>query len=202
MAEDELTTVAGPQGGGEDLPGPKDDVAGQPGAGADAPVDSGVAAPDAASDEALGAGAKGGEEDSGARVKTALLERTVARFIDILFALLLAKLPGYIGFLSGLTYIGIADGLMGGRSIGKRLIALRVVMRDAGKPADFRASILRNSTMCVCYMLFHIPLLGVPLAVAGLALETLMVIGSPSGSRIGDEFAQTVVVSGNREDVG
>lgn len=129
-------------------------------------------------------------------VKAGILERSIARFIDVLFALLLAKLPGYVGFFAGLTYIGIADGLPGGGSIGKRIMALKVINPADGEPADLRASILRNSTIGLLYMLFKIPVIGWIFAAAGIAFELLLIIGSPAGRRLGDEVASTVVVTG------
>ncbi len=127
--------------------------------------------------------------------KADTLNRSIARFIDILIALLLSRLPGYIGLLSGLTYIGIADGLLGGRSLGKRVIGLRALYRSDLRPADFRASILRNSTISVLYLVFHIPYVGWALAVLGLGFELLLITGSPEGLRLGDEIAGTVVVN-------
>ena len=133
------------------------------------------------------------------QVKANTLNRSIARFIDILFALLLARLPGYVGIFSGLTYIAIADGLMGGRSLGKKIIGLRAVYRKDGKGADFRASILRNSTIGVIYLVFLVPIAGWVLAVLGLAFELLLIIGSPDGMRLGDEIASTVVVDEVRD---
>ncbi len=140
-----------------------------------------------------GPAAAPGQDESG-HGKANTLNRVIARFIDILFTLLLAKLPGYIGFLSGITYIGIADGLMGGRSIGKRIIGLRVLLSHSGRKADFRASILRNSTMGLLFLLFQVPFVGWALALLGLGFESLLIIGSPEGKRLGDEIADTVVV--------
>jgi uncharacterized RDD family membrane protein YckC len=131
--------------------------------------------------------------------KANTLNRSIARFIDILVALLLARLPGYVGVLSGLTYIAIADGLMGGRSLGKKVIGLRAVYRKDGRLADFRASILRNSTMGVLYLVFLVPIAGWVLAGLGLAFELLLIIGSPEGMRLGDEIASTVVIDDVRE---
>jgi len=131
--------------------------------------------------------------------KANTLNRSIARFIDILFALLLARLPGYVGILSGLTYIAIADGLMSGRSLGKKVIGLRAVYRKDGRGADFRASILRNSTIGALYLIFLVPIAGWVLAVLGLAFELLLIIGSPEGMRLGDEIASTVVVDEIRE---
>ncbi|MGA2193605.1 MAG: RDD family protein [Nitrospirota bacterium] len=127
------------------------------------------------------------------RIKASVLNRSIARTIDILIALLLARLPGYIGFFSGILYVGIADGLMGGRSIGKRVIGLRVYMKKDGSPGDFRASILRNSTMAVLYTVALIPWVGWALGILGLGFELILIVGSPDGARLGDEIAGTVV---------
>jgi uncharacterized RDD family membrane protein YckC len=129
----------------------------------------------------------------GAAVKANTLNRCIARFIDILIALLLARLPGYIGFCSGLLYIGVADGVMGGRSVGKKIAGLRVYSKKTGKRADFRASILRNSTIGVFYILSFIPFIGWAAGILGLGFELLLVIGNPEGMRLGDEIALTVV---------
>ncbi len=128
-----------------------------------------------------------------AAAKANTLNRCIARFIDILIALFLARLPGYIGFFSGLLYIGIADGVMKGRSVGKRIAGLRVYSKKTGKWADFRASILRNSTIGAFYCLSLIPLVGWAAGLLGLGFELLLVIGSPEGMRLGDEIALTVV---------
>jgi uncharacterized RDD family membrane protein YckC len=128
-----------------------------------------------------------------AAVKANTLNRCIAKFIDILIALLLSRLPGYIGFCSGLLYIGIADGVMGGRSVGKKIAGLRVYSKKTGKRADFRASILRNSTIGVFYILSFIPFVGWAAGILGLGFELLLIIGNPEGMRLGDEIALTVV---------
>ncbi len=125
--------------------------------------------------------------------KANTLNRCIARFIDILIALFLARLPGYIGFFSGLLYIGIADGVMKGRSVGKRIAGLRVYSKKTGNWADFRLSILRNSTIGIFYCLSLIPFVGWAAGLLGLGFELLLIIGSPEGMRLGDEIALTVV---------
>jgi len=133
-------------------------------------------------------------------VKADTLNRSIARFIDILVALLLSRLPDYIGFFAGLTYLGIADGLMGGRSIGKRIIGLKAVYAKDGRPADIRGSILRNSTVGLLYIISRIPFVGWALACLGLGFELLLIIGSPEGRRLGDEIADTLVVDDPRDE--
>lgn len=159
--------------------------------------------PEGPSVSAGGAGGAAGARPGAEAVppaKANTLNRVIARFIDILIALLLLRLPGYVGFLAGLTYIGIADGLWDGRSIGKRIIGLRVLRAEGRKPAEFRDSIIRNSTIGVYYALFQIPLLGWALAALGLGFEWLLVVGNPLGMRLGDEIAGTVVADEPRRD--
>ena len=164
-------------------------------AGTDAPEDiDRLLEKDGTQQEEEGAGPAREVPDAAVHTKANTLNRSIAKFIDILFALLLGRLPGYIGIMSGLTYIGIADGLMGGRSIGKRIIGLRVKGLKDGKNADFRASVLRNSTIGAFYLVSFVPFAGWVLAVLGLAFELLLIIGSPEGMRLGDEIASTVVV--------
>jgi len=125
--------------------------------------------------------------------KANVLNRVIARFIDILFALLLGRLPGLIGLFAALTYICIADGLMGGRSIGKRIIGLRVSNPGKGRIANFRDSIFRNSTIGLLYIISRVPILGAIVAAIGLGMELVLMVGSPEGKRLGDEIAGTIV---------
>jgi uncharacterized RDD family membrane protein YckC len=58
-----------------------------------------------------------------------------------------------------------------------------------------RESILRNAPFAVGMVLWRfIPYLGWMLMVGVIALEFLVLLGSPNGKRIGDELAQTSVV--------
>jgi len=125
--------------------------------------------------------------------KADILNRAIARLIDVLIALLLARFPGFAGFTLGLVYLGVADGLFDGASVGKRIIGLRVVRSQGGPMVSFRESILRNSTMCVLYAALWIPIIGWVVALAGGGFEFLLMLGSPEGKRLGDEIASTVV---------
>jgi uncharacterized RDD family membrane protein YckC len=134
-----------------------------------------------------------------AAAKASTINRVIARFIDILVALLLGRLPGLIGLFSALTYICIADGLMGGRSIGKRIIGLRVSNPGKGRVSDFRDSILRNSTIGILYVISRVPILGGIVAAIGLGMELVLIVGSPEGKRLGDEIAGTIVTEYRQE---
>jgi uncharacterized RDD family membrane protein YckC len=125
------------------------------------------------------------------------LQRFVARAIDLLVAAALAHLVVPVGFFAGLVYLLIADGVVPGRSLGKGLIGLRVVSGD-GQPAALRESILRNLPLGMGYLLFIVPWIGWLLAGAVVLLEGLLVFGNPRGRRLGDELADTQVITVNR----
>jgi uncharacterized RDD family membrane protein YckC len=142
--------------------------------------------------------------------KARFLNRIIAKIVDFLIVVALFEIIPKIGFFAGLTYLFIADGLFEGRSIGKRLIGLKVILHNnTGTSAvcSFKESILRNSPFAVGYILIGIlkviPLIGWILAFAILAVillfESLVVIGSENGMRFGDEIAKTQVVE---EDKG
>lgn len=86
--------------------------------------------------------------------------------------------PPLFGILSYLLWIsGLLgmDGIMGGRSIGKRLLALQVVRLKDGKPCTFRDSIVRRFTA-----IFQ-------------PFDVLFAFGK-NKQRMGDKLANTVVV--------
>jgi len=125
-----------------------------------------------------------------------LLLRTVAKFLDfiIIFAALENDFVPKAGFFAGLTYLLISDGFFHGRSIGKKLLGLRVVSADTQEPCTFRGSILRNSTLGIGFLCIKIPWFGwIALAIIA-AFEFIMMLGSTNGMRIGDELAKTIVV--------
>ena len=71
--------------------------------------------------------------------------------------------------------------LTGGRSLGKALVGLRVVQRN-GLPVELRSSIVRN--------VFRI----VDLLPANYAVGLISILLSPSGERLGDHAAGTIVI--------
>ncbi len=90
-----------------------------------------------------------------------LTTRAVAGFVDLLIIIGLARLPDVLGFLFASGYILIRDGLFNRRSIGKKLIGLRVTASDEAAPeATYRESIIRNAPFAVAYLLFLIPYAG------------------------------------------
>jgi uncharacterized RDD family membrane protein YckC len=107
----------------------------------------------------------------------------------------LARLPDMLGFLFASGYILVRDGLFDRRSIGKKLIGLRVTASDEAAPeATYRESIIRNVPFAVAYLLFLIPFAGWVLGPVTVSLECLAALGDERGMRIGDLLARTVVI--------
>jgi len=134
-----------------------------------------------------------------------MLNRAVARTIDLVIVVALYKIIPAIGFFAGFVYLLIADGLFDGRSVGKKLLGLRVLVKqESGNemPCGIRESIYRNSPFALGFLFYGlfagIPLIGWLLAfviAAGvLIFEGLVMFGSEDGTRLGDELAKTHVV--------
>ena len=58
--------------------------------------------------------------------KAQVLNRFIAKMIDLLIVAAVSKLVPPIGVLAGLAYLLLADGFGGGRSVGQRLIGRRL----------------------------------------------------------------------------
>ena len=124
-----------------------------------------------------------------------LTTRAVAGFVDLLLIIGLARLPDVLGLLSSTGYILIRDGLFDCRSIGKKLIGLRVESsEDAGPAVTYRESIIRNVPFAAAYLLFQIPYAGWVLGPLAGSVECLIAIGDERGMRVGDLLARTTVV--------
>ncbi|MBI5096956.1 MAG: RDD family protein [Nitrospirae bacterium] len=133
------------------------------------------------------------EEDSPEYSKASVLNRFVAKIIDLIVAAAFSKLLSPVGFFAGLTYLLISDGFFDGRSLGKKLIRLRTI-KEGGGMCAYRDSILRNLTMGIGYILFFIPYIGWLLTLIIYSIEGLIIIGNEKGLRIGDEVAKTWVI--------
>lgn len=133
--------------------------------------------------------------------KAQILNRFIAKLIDAIIVLAVAKLIVPVGWLAGLAYVLIADGFSGGQSIGKRLIGLQTVVLPTREIAGFKESIIRNLPLALAYLLFPIPYIGWLAAFAILALEGLLIIGNDQGLRLGDEIAHTQVLDSGQLDV-
>jgi uncharacterized RDD family membrane protein YckC len=127
--------------------------------------------------------------------KADLTTRAVAGLVDFLLILGLARLPDVIGLVSAAGYILLRDGLFDRRSIGKKLIGLRVLTLEVSGPGSgYRDSIIRNIPFVIAYLLMFIPYAGWILGLIAVGVEGLTAIGDKAGMRIGDMLARTQVV--------
>jgi len=127
--------------------------------------------------------------------RAGLLLRAIAKTLDFIIIAAVGEVIPKAGFFAGLAYLLIGDGLFDGRSLGKKLIGLRVVSADTNEPCSFRGSILRNSIFGIGYLLYKIPWLGWIFIVIGIVFEFIILLGSKDGMRLGDEIAKTRVVT-------
>lgn len=142
---------------------------------------------------------RGGHSNgAGIYPKAQVLNRSIAKLIDVFIVAAADQMIVPVGFLAGLAYILIADGFAGGRSIGKRLIGLQTVLPDRRESAGFRESIIRNLPFAVAQLAFAVPYVGWIVSVAIMALEGILIIGNEQGRRLGDEIAGTQVLDAGR----
>jgi uncharacterized RDD family membrane protein YckC len=126
--------------------------------------------------------------------RAGLLLRAAAKIIDFILIAAVIEIIPKAGYFAGLAYLLLGDGFFDGRSIGKKLIKLRVVSSDTGGPCTFKDSILRNSTLAAGYILWIVPWIGWIFILLASALEFILILGSRDGKRLGDEFAKTIVL--------
>ena len=130
--------------------------------------------------------------------KARVLNRGIAKLIDLFIVAAFGYMIMPVGFLGGLAYILIADGFAGGRSIGKRVIGLQTVLPDRREAAGFRESIIRNLPFAVAQLAFAVPYVGWLVSVAIIAFEAVLILGNEQGRRLGDEVAGTQVLDAGR----
>lgn len=107
--------------------------------------------------------------------KASLLSRLIAVLIDSVIISILSVLL----VIPGLLYALLKDGMCGGRSIGKKLMGLRVIEVNSGQPCSYKDSVIRQIVM-------WIPLVGF--------IECVLVIIDGKGRRLGDKVAGTQVI--------
>ena len=135
---------------------------------------------------------------AGVYPKAQVLNRGIAKLIDLFIVAAVGQVIVPVGFLGGLAYILIADGFAGGRSIGKRLIGLQTVLPDRREAAGFRESIIRNLPFAVAQVTFVVPYVGWIVSLAIIAFEAVLIVGNEQGRRLGDEVADTQVLDVGR----
>ncbi|MBM4123388.1 MAG: hypothetical protein FJ246_00300 [Nitrospira sp.] len=138
---------------------------------------------------------------AGVYPKAQVLNRFMAKLVDVIIVAAADRLVPPVGWLAGLGYLLIADGFSGGRSVGKRLIGLQTSIPRTHEVAGFKESIIRNLPLALAYLLFPVPYVGWALTAAIVAFEGLLVIGNEQGIRLGDEIARTQVVDAGQLDI-
>lgn len=126
--------------------------------------------------------------------RAGLLLRTIAKILDFIIITAVAEVIPKAGFFAGLAYLLIGDALFDGRSLGKKLIGLRVISSETNEPCSFKDSILRNSVFGIGYLFYKIPWVGWIFIVIVSLIEFIILLGSQDGMRLGDAIAKTKVV--------
>jgi len=108
---------------------------------------------------------------------------------------------GAAGAVVALLFLLLADGMIQGQSVGKRIFGVKVMHLPTRSAARHRDSTLRNAPLALIVLLGMMPApLGAVAAVAGLfvigGVEAWRVVRDPLGWRLGDNWAQTQVVDG------
>jgi len=133
--------------------------------------------------------------------KASLLLRVGARLVDVAVAWGLWVVCGAAGSVVALLFLLLADGMLQGQSVGKKIFGVKVMHLPTRSAARHRDSTLRNAPLALVVLLGMMPQpLGLVAGAAGLivigGLEAWRVLKDPLGWRLGDMWAQTQVVDG------
>ncbi|MCP3137905.1 RDD family protein [Pyxidicoccus xibeiensis] len=133
--------------------------------------------------------------------KASLFLRLGARVVDVGVAWGLYVVCGAAGGVVALLFLLLADGMIQGQSVGKRIFGVKVMHLPTQSAARHRDSTLRNAPLALIVLLGMMPEpLGLVAAGAGLlvigGVEAWRVVRDPLGWRLGDTWAQTQVVDG------
>ncbi len=142
-----------------------------------------------------------GDEIGSPYPKASLWMRLGARIVDVAVAWGLSVVCGAAGGVVALLFLLLADGMLQGQSVGKRIFGVKVMHLPTRSAARHRDSTLRNAPLALIVLLGMMPPpLGAVACVAGLVViggvEALRVVRDPLGWRLGDTWAQTQVVDG------
>ena len=134
--------------------------------------------------------------------KASLFLRLGARIVDVAVAWGLALVCGAAaGPIVALLFLLLADGMLQGQSVGKRIFGVKVMHVPTRSAARHRDSTLRNAPLALVVLLGMMPAplgmvaFGAALVAIG-GVEGWRVLRDPLGLRLGDVWAQTQVVDG------
>jgi len=145
--------------------------------------------------------------------KADLITRFLAALIDGMVVGILTLVP-LVGLLAAAVYMLTKDGIVyeltknqefEGRSIGKRILGLKVVRLD-NMEMDISTSARRNLTLGLGSLIALVPIIGWILGVIIGAImnivEMLFVLMDSEGRRLGDKWAGTQVVVASVQTAG
>jgi uncharacterized RDD family membrane protein YckC len=141
------------------------------------------------------------EEAGSPYPRCSLWLRVGARLVDVSVAWGIFVLGDRAGAVLAILYLLLADGMLEGQSLGKRIFGIKVMhlpTRSAGRKRD---STLRNAPLALIVLFGMMPPpLGWKAFLAGLVaiggVEAYRTVRDPLGLRWGDVWAQTQVVDG------
>lgn len=132
--------------------------------------------------------------------KCTLWMRLSARAFDVAAAYAIYLAGDRFGAVLAILYLLMADGILDGQSIGKRIFGIKVVHLPTRSPGRKRDSTLRNAPVAFPVLLGMMPEVGQVAFFASTVviggLELWRVVRDPLGMRFGDTWAQTQVVDG------
>lgn len=126
--------------------------------------------------------------------KCSISLRLIAKLLDIIIVYISYSTLSKAGLFIGIFYLLISDGLFRGRSIGKKLLRIKVVNIERVQPADFRDSILRNLPLSLCLIFLLIPFIGWLICIGVYLFEFVILVGDKDSRRLGDYIAKTTVI--------
>lgn len=141
------------------------------------------------------------EQEGSPYPKASLVLRLGARLVDVSVAWGLFVVGGAAGGVLAMLFLLLADGMLQGQSVGKRIFGVKVMHLPTRSAARHRDSTLRNAPLALIVVLGMMPEpLGRVAFLAALVVlggvETLRLVRDPLGWRLGDTWAQTQVVDG------
>ena len=135
-----------------------------------------------------------GSDEQKDLIKANIFNRIIAKTIDFIIIWALLQIIPKAGYFAGLVYLLIGDSLLEGRSVGKKLMGIRVVSFETAEICTIKLSVIRNFPLAVSYILMKIPLIGFIFPLAVVFFEGMLIIGNEKGRRLGDEIAKTQVI--------
>jgi len=140
-----------------------------------------------------------GKREESPYPKASLFLRAGARMVDLGVAWGLYVLCGAAGGVVALLFLLLADGMLQGQSVGKRIFGVKVMHVPTRSAARHRDSTLRNAPLGLVVLFGMMPApLGAACFLAGLVAiggaEVVRAVREPLGLRLGDEWGQTQVV--------